>query len=253
MNSIIVTEKQLKRYSLMTFTGYNNNGNLYRVGSKVYKIFKDSSFIDEKKRNIKWLLSQPVIEHTTYPEEKIMMDTELVGYSMTYLDNCLSFRKSINSELDLSIKVKIIRQIFSALKEFHQRGVILGDIHLDNFIHNNKEGFIADLEELRFPGDEFKFRKCYCLKSSQDSYRINCETKATDNIKTTISALTFLLGYDFETFIKNHTVEDLNQLLLSLELNLQTILNCNDAVYFDEVMEQYNFEKAKQKIKIMIK
>ena len=153
----------------------------------LYKLFGDNSFIDEKNRNVDFLIQNRV---PNSPEiyAKLYRESEFCGYTMEYLSNSLTFRQAITD-------------IYEAMKFFHSYDICLGDIHSDNMLITNGKGYLIDLEEIRFPGDEFKFKQCYLVRPNESLNKINIPSKYTDNVKLMICSLSLLLNRDLETFI----------------------------------------------------
>ena len=117
----------------------------------------------------------------------------------------------------------------------HSFDVFLGDIHSDNMLVKDGRGYLIDLEEIRFLGDEFKFKQCYLVRPNNNSSKINIPSKYTDNVKLMICSLSLLLGDDLEKYIDS----------MRYEINLETIyyevilLLQNDDLsdYFEKMME----------------
>ncbi len=266
MAIINISSENLKNLKPLKTTGHNNGGNIYFYNDKLlYKIFHDRYiFINERERNVDFLCKHNISNCAT-PIDKIILDGEFYGYSEKYIPNASTFKEGINNDnLSLKEKLKIIRDIYLPLKYLHSKGIYLGDIHLDNFIYNNTNGFLIDLDDVRFKGDEYKFKKYYNLKKTSSSPAIIVENINTDNIKTTISALSFIYGVNIEEYIKNNDIESLKKIINQLSLSKSTknyifdnLSNFDGKVlYFDECLNEFNDQKLlynKQKILKLIK
>lgn len=190
---------------LLKENNHNNEGTIYFYDDEtIMKIFdKTLNFSKEIERNIEFLIHNR-ITNTPSIYEKIIIDNEFRGYLMEYIDNSYTFRSAIEHEFSIDEKINAIKNVYEALKQFHINNIYLGDIHSDNFlITTDGKGYIIDLECIRFPGDENKFRQCYLIKPNNESYRLNDVNKYTDNIKVMISSLSLLLNIDLEKYISN--------------------------------------------------
>lgn len=200
------------------------------------------SYESEIQRNIDFQINNP-IPNTPIIYDKLFLNSQFKGYVMEYKKGTQTFRESINSDISFDDKINAICDIYQALKYLHERKIYIGDIHSDNFlIGPNGRGYVIDLENIRFPGDEFKFEQCYLIKPNNNQNRINIANAYTDNIKTMISSLTLLLGLDLEKMIskKSHDInlEELNQkIILPLKDN-------NLTVYIKKLMYSHQNKKV---------
>lgn len=236
-----ITESELKNLPLLNLsTGtHNNGGSIYKANDNIiYKVFRDaSSFQGEVERNTTFQMENP-IPNTPKIYDKILMDDRFVGYSMEYIQDSMTFRSAIGKGLDLQIKLNAIQDVYGALKFLHKNNIFLGDIHSDNFLVSlGANGYIIDLDYMRFPGDEYKFQQCYLIKPSNNSYKINVASKYTDNVKVMISCLSLLLDIDLETFISPQT-HDIN----IEELYNKVIIPLNNASLNDYFIRLQNQE-----------
>ena len=94
----------------------------------LYKIFGDNSYIDEKNRNIDFLIQNKVLNS---PEiyAKLYKENEFCGYTMEYISNSLTFRQAIKENISLGDKIKAINDVYEAMKFLHVSNIYLGDIH----------------------------------------------------------------------------------------------------------------------------
>lgn len=217
---------------------HNNNGKIYLQNNIIYKMYDIIPFESEVKRNIEYLLKNPI--NNTPEIYKIIYDnSKFKGYAMQYIENSLTFRQAINKPIPLENKISAIKEIYIALKELHSKNILLGDIHSDNFLIQNDKGYIIDLDYIRFPGDEFKFFECYVINNKKIA------TRYTDNIKTMISSLSLLLNTDLEKYIdknSNINLEKINTEIIQQTKNkalidyFQKTLN-GETIYFDELLK----------------
>ena len=245
-----IEKKDLNTLPLLTIPvdTHNNGGNLYIANEKpIYKTFRDLyAFQEEIERNITFQINHP-IPNTPRIYDKLFKEETFFGYSMEYIQNAKTFRKAINSHIHPEAKQKACQNIYTALKFLHQNSIFLGDIHLDNFlITPTGDGYITDLDYMRFPGDEYKFPQCYLICPNSGTNKINIASKYTDNIKVMISCLSLWLGIDLEQYIDPNThainIEELYyQVILPLnqpDLNeyFRRIQNQEEVDYFSDYM-----------------
>ena len=248
--------QQLKALSIPN--GMHHSDELYVQDGKIYKIFNSTDYIDEKKRNIEFLIQNP-IAHTPVIYEPLYIQNHVAGYIMDYIPNVCTFREALTKNLSLEQKIHAIQDVFQALGELHEKNIFIGDIHSDNFmIDLEGNGYIVDLEEIRFLGDEFKFKQCYLVKPNEHSYKINVASRYTDNVKLMISSLSLLLNVDLEKYIMpsehcicleqiyKEVVLPLNQPVLN-EYFL-ALMNKEDVPYFSDCLDSLQISMDKGRI-----
>ena len=155
---------------------------------------------------------------------------------MKYLKDFKTFKDSLaDNNLDIKDKEQIIKNIFQAIKRLHRLGVFLEDIQLENFMYFQNEGIVIDLDDIHFSFEEDKTRAKYYLKGIK-----NKNPFYLDNLKVVISSLSLLMGINIEEMVKDN---DFNTILHSLNLPeevllyLQTIIDSEEVIYFDEIVE----------------
>ena len=216
--------------------GMHNTDKIFIKDGRLFKIFSENSFIEEKERNIAFLMNTK-IPCTPLIYDKLFSNGEFVGYVMEYIPNALTFRQALSEDIPHDLKIAAIRDIYVALKYFHSENIYLGDVHSDNMLLTESgKGYIIDLEEVRFPGDEYKFKQCYLISPNNNSNRINVPSQYTDNVKVMISSLSLLLGKDLEKYISKQK-HDINLEQLFNEV----IMPLNDSYlneYFYKLMNE---------------
>lgn len=213
----------------LTVLGHNNGGTLYVYNEEtLYKIFHDLHYnIEKRERNIDYLIDKNV-RNGILPINKIFVNGKFWGYSEEYIKKAKTFRNEMfENELLFFEKIKIINDVFIALKDVHNLEIYLGDIHLDNMIYKNNQGYLIDYEDVRFDSND-KFKQYYLIRYNSLDMPIK-ENKNTDNIKMTISALSFLFNYNFEIVAKNCGIEAVLEKINRLEINS----NCKSDIYFN--------------------
>lgn len=240
-------EKYQELSKLFIPQGMHNSDQLYIQDGKIYKIFNSTDYIDEKERNIEFLIKNPIV-HTSVIYDKILIDNQFAGYVMDYIPNAHTFREALHQDLTDEQKIAAILDVYETLGVLHSENIFLGDIHSDNFmIDSDGRGFVIDLEEIRFPGDEFKFKQCYLIKPNHASNKINIPSKYTDNVKLMISSLSLLLNQDLEEYI-SPTLHSINleqiysEVILplnnpSLNEYFEKLMMKQDVPYFGEYLE----------------
>ena len=242
----------LKRMKLGSST-FNNGGIIYYYDdTTLYKIIDKYFFRDDVERNIDFQIKN-YIPNTAKIYDKIFIDDEFVGYSMEYIKDTITLKNAIYLSVDFDVIVRVTKDIYRTIKYLHYHNILLGDIHMDNFLIDTKgNGYVIDLDYMTFFGDYFKFHQFYCVKLNHYSNKINVPSKNTDNIKVMIGCLSLLLGINLEkNNIKNYAIdiEDMHHKYIKLlgieELNKYfiRIINGEEVEYFDDFLmnNYFNF------------
>ena len=243
--------KEIEKYKIKTNDEHNNGGTLYLINNFLYKYYNTVNyFIEEKERNINFLMENP-IPNTPKIIKKLTENGEFYGYIMEYIADSKTLREGMKENIPEDNKLSIIADIYQALKTIHELGACLGDIHMDNFLFQGEKGFIIDLDEIRFPGDEFKFRECYLIKEYKDSMVSKKATKNTDNIKVAICCLSFLYQVDLEEIIIKKSLQEVKEKLKSIiplpqYEAITKIFDLNHLYYLDDIICSPNLYKRKR-------
>lgn len=242
--------ENLEKYKIRTNEEHNNGGTLYLINNFLYKYYNEVNyFIEEKERNINFLMEN-TIPNTPQIIEKLTKNGEFCGYVMEYINDSKTLREGMKENIPEERKLSIIADIYQSLKIIHELGACLGDIHMDNFLFQEDKGFIIDLDEIRFPGDEFKFRECYLIREHKDAIASKKATRNTDNIKVAICCLSFLYQVDLEEMIIKNSLQEVKEKLKSmLPLSqyeaLEKIFDFNNLYYLDDIICSSNIHKRK--------
>lgn len=176
---------------------------------------------------------------------------------MEYIKNSKTFREAIGGHVDEELKIKAICDVYEALKYLHNRNIYLGDVHSDNFlISSDGDGYIIDLDYMRFPGDEYKFQQCYLIKPNNKAYKINVASTYTDNIKVMLSCLSLLIDIDLERFISKKTSDiNLEEIysdvihplkIKPLDIYFKKLMNGKEVEYFSDYLLKHKEKQVKK-------
>ncbi len=250
--------KELRPFQLKDDT-LNSSGNIYYFDSKLVKIFGDNDFfLDEVERNIDFQMSYS-IPNVPKIYDKIDVNGEFNGYCMQNINNSVTFRKSLGSNISFSNKVNAIMNIYQTIKFLHHHNIFLGDIHLDNFLIDcYGRGYVIDLDYLVFPVDKFKFKQLYCVKRNHQTPKINLVSKYTDNVKAVLCSLSLLYDIDLEQYISKSSfdidLEDVYNTFIKglgiseLDEYFDRLINNSDVEYFDEFLLNNYLKNDKKKV-----
>ena len=245
-----ITDSDLRRLKKLNFGNdtFNSGGNIYQFNSNVlYKNIDPYFFIDEVERNVDFQIENHV-PCTPCIYEKIYYQDKFWGYSMERLKNTITFKNASYLHIDFYVCMKVIQDIYMAIKYLHHHNILLGDIHMDNFLMDNKgNGYVVDLDYMVVPGDEYKFQNLYQVQLKCDGKRIQVNSKNTDNIKAMICCLSLILGIDLERknihqfsitidnlyykYIQSLGIMDLNDYFFRM-------IEGEDVEYFDNFMKK---------------
>ena len=176
---------------------------------------------------------------------------------MEFISGCRTFKDAIGDEkISHDTRVKAINGVYSKLKQLHKCDIFVGDMHSRNVIFNNDDGFIIDLDEVRFKGeDDFKFEELYQLKFDENSPQIKVASAYTDNIKAMVSCLSLLYGVDFEELVHDKVLR-IDELRDTIDVVISDgdfkgevfkIIDSHDEViYFDEILAKQNVNKKSE-------
>ena len=220
---------------------YNNGGSLYLEDGYLYKVYDEISYFrDEKERNIKFLISNS-IPNTPKIYKMLYKNNEFNGYVMEYIEGAMTFRDGMKQEISFSDKIKAILDVYETLKVLHGYNIFIGDIHLSNFLYKDGHGYVIDLDEIRYPEDNFKFRERYLVKESIKSVPSKQASFITDNIKVCICCLSFLYNIDLENIICKYSLKSVKMVLKFLISDeeykeISKVLDVNKLCYFDDIL-----------------
>ena len=220
---------------------YNNGGSLYLEDGYLYKVYDEISYFrDEKERNIKFLMSNN-IPNTPKIYKMLYKNNEFNGYIMEYIEESMTFREGMKQEISFSDKIKAILDVYKTLKVLHSYNICIGDIHLSNFLYKDGHGYVIDLDEIRYPEDNFKFRERYLVKESIKSVPSKQASFITDNIKVCICCLSFLYNIDLENIICKYSLKSVKIILKFLISDeeykeISKVLDANKLCYFDDIL-----------------
>ena len=220
---------------------YNNGGSLYLEDGYLYKVYDEISYFrEEKERNIKFLMNNN-IPNTPKIYKMLYKNNEFNGYVMEYIEGSMTFREGMKQEISFSDKIKAILDVYETLKVLHSYGICIGDIHLSNFLYKDGHGYVIDLDEIRYPEDNFKFRERYLVKESIKSVPSKQASFITDNIKVCICCLSFLYNIDLENIICKYSLKSVKIILKFLISDeeykeISKVLDVNKLCYFDNIL-----------------
>ena len=220
---------------------YNNGGSLYLEDGYLYKVYNEISYFrDEKERNIKFLMNNS-IPNTPKIYKMLYKNNEFNGYVMEYIEGTMTFRDGMKQEISFSDKIKAILDVYKTLKVLHSYNICIGDIHLSNFLYKDGHGYVIDLDEIRYPEDNFKFRERYLVKESIKSVPSKQASFITDNIKVCICCLSFLYNIDLENIICKYSLKSVKMILKFLTSDeeykeISKVLDVNKLCYFDDIL-----------------
>ena len=220
---------------------YNNGGSLYLEDGYLYKVYDEVSYFrDEKERNIKFLMNNSV-PNTPKIYKMLYKNNEFNGYIMEYIEESMTFREGMKQEISFSDKIKAILDVYETLKVLHSYNICIGDIHLSNFLYKDGHGYVIDLDEIRYPEDNFKFRERYLIKESIKSVPSKQASFITDNIKFCICCLSFLYNIDLENIICKYSLKSVKIILKFLTSDeeykeISKVLDVNKLCYFDDIL-----------------
>lgn len=217
------------------------------------KIFPNSSLSDIAIQKIESLTQLDLI-NCVYPKKLCSAHGKTKGYFMEFILGEKTWRTALkDTNLTIEDKINMIHNVFIPIKQLHQLGIIIGDIHLDNFIYRKEEkyedchyhGYLADIEDFYIPKLEDNCRQLYTISPNSYDEPYLLPTMQTDNIKATINCLSLIYGVNFQQYLEyyDYTLYQLlailkeyvdEQLYPEIE-KLFTETGYHNFIYFDEL------------------
>ena len=229
----------------------NKGGIIYRYNNDIlFKVVGDC--FEKIERNIDIQIKEH-IPNTPFIYDKLYNKGSFIGYSMEYLKNSITMRSATKLNIDFDSCVKIIQDIYETVKYLHKKDLLLGDVHMDNFMIDDKgRGYVIDLDGIFFSNEINELQDLYSIKLKSDGCRIAFNNKKTDNIKTMICCLSLILGVDLESEYINKSEIDIEKIynkyikklgIRELDNYFYRIINGEDIEYFDDFLRgnYYNF------------
>ena len=157
-------------------------------------------------------------------------------------------------------------QLSQTLKQIHEEGFIIGDIHGDNIITNRKEFCFCDLDGMKCDLNNIEAKTLYSIMYNDYSPSIS-DNQMTDNIKLLTYILSVLYHYNLESELASKGTEFLLKLVCNLNLPMDiknimmNIFNLGiDQPYFYEYSSllsnsyeqvEYDRQRIAKKVKIL--
>lgn len=254
------------KYQELSTLGFNIESNLYINQNLLYKIYKPGIDLRAKEKIVNKLMSLYHIDNCILPKEKIYIEDNFSGIVLDYkkgYNNLADVYKKFGFEQALNMG----KQLSMTLKQIHQVGLVIGDIHGDNIITNYTQSYFCDLDGIKICETNDEIKSLYTIMYNDCSPEI-LDNKSTDNIKLLIYILSAIYKYDFEYLLKNKGTEYMQKLVQNLELDnsikyiMMEIFNIgSEQIYFHEYYDKFydcqdgiEFDKRRitNKVKILL-
>lgn len=148
MKSIELTNKEFEKFLTLFNTSYESI--IYYKDDIIYKIFRrdkdsnnkyakyDENVLENKKKKIMLLNEMDLDEHFLKPQDLVYIDGEFRGYTMEFASLDTLGDYMFNKRKD---KIKYLKEARNLITKAHEKGIILGDVNVFNFIF--KDNFLA--------------------------------------------------------------------------------------------------------------
>lgn len=264
---MILEENYKDIYRRLETLGFNNESNLYIDENKLYKIyFRWLNNLEQRERYVDEIMKLQYIKNAIWPQDKIYINGIFSGVVIEYKRNFKNLA-NIYRSLNFDDALTMGNQLSIALKEIHNNGSIIGDIHGDNIITDKKEYYFCDLDGMKFDMNNEKARVLYSLMYNDRNPSI-ADNQMTDNIKLLTYVLSTMYCYNLEDVLKTRGTEFLQKLIYNLQLPIEVknimmnIFNLGaNQPYFYEYSEllnnsckdiEYDRLMIRDKIKILV-
>ncbi len=127
---ILSNEKYMELLSRKPDFG-GREGNLYKVGSHLYKLYHNPYFYsDIRLKEI--ILFQSKIKHTILPLGAIYFGSQFIGSILHPFENTSPFESLYHD--DLSVRIQKLRELSLNLQELTNQGLVLNDLFYGNVV-----------------------------------------------------------------------------------------------------------------------
>ncbi|MGI6329246.1 MAG: hypothetical protein ACOXZR_00090 [Bacilli bacterium] len=232
MKKINLTENELNKLSSFVVGGYNIGGNIYQFDEETLLKIYDSNYspIAIRENNIDYLINIAKIDNAILPLEKVYINDKFRGFRMWEVKEAKRLYEVIEDDsLNINKRIKYARTLLKTLKEIQKNNIVLGDIHLDNFIHNEKDVYFVDMDGIR-NGDLYTQSLYYIQPTTKESH-LRWEDKNTDNAKMALIFLSLLYKVNYEKPIREKETSYCNL----EELGNKLPSHLKEALYFSNI------------------
>lgn len=100
------------------------------------------------------------IESLVFPNKLAVVDKQVVGFTMDYIENNINLTTLLNSNISTSEKVRLLKQVQKIISKVQYLNLnpkfFLGDIHESNFILNTDDNkvYVVDLDGCKISNNE---------------------------------------------------------------------------------------------------
>lgn len=262
---MVLSDDYKERYSLLQTMGFNSESHLYIVNDSLCKIYVKTIDLPNREYYVDKLMKLNYINNAIWPQDKIYISGKFSGIVMEYkrgFENLANIFKTLSFENAITMGI----QLSQTLKQIHEEGFIIGDIHGDNIITNRKEFCFCDLDGMKCDLNNTEAKTLYSIMYNDYSPSIS-DNQMTDNIKLLTYILSVLYHYNLESELANKGTEFLLKLVCNLNLPMDiknimmNIFNLGiDQPYFYEYSSllsnsyeqvEYDRQRIAKKVKIL--
>lgn len=252
----------IKEINLSALQKLNSQGTLstiYTDGNLCYKIL-DNFYPGEKEILYKKFLEMEGIKinNVLLPLDLILENNQLVGYTMTYLQNSISFADKFSKKCfncnELLIYVEKASKI---LKNIHSSGIICQDLSFRNILINDK-GNVAfcDMDSCAYKAYETPFYSGLLLDFLVNYRKAKVYAhKDNDKLSMILSFYLTMYGEELQRITKrqyhklSNNINTLENLRKTANLLIDKKQPIKELPYLDEVIDlSDNYEINKEKI-----
>lgn len=209
---------------------------IYRDENTCYKIFNRLFFQERQEIYEKFSLMKDIeIDHVILPQEFIIENTNIKGYTMKYIPNTTSMAtkythntKNLNTNEFFNSIIKSSK----ILREIHQQDIIYQDLSFENIlIDSNNECYFIDLDGCSYKGIEGRFIS-YLANHFFTRYR-----KENVKINKNLDRISMLLSF-FNTIFQSPIENISKQEYEELKKYINTLNNLSN--YVDMLLDKSN-------------
>lgn len=133
---------------------------LYIGNNILYKVYQPKNidnfqeFLKNREKFVNYLYNCGEINGCVIPMGKIYENNEFIGIFMTYYKYYFNLYHLLSNDIEIAIKLRILKILTLSLKNLHDKNIVHNDLHLGNVITDLVDTKIIDLDESKINNND---------------------------------------------------------------------------------------------------